>query len=92
MIAVGAIQALLDKGIRIPEQVKLTGYDDSMLAITYRPSISSIHQDTVSLARESVDLLLSRIEGEDSRILKNPVFLQPQASADMGKVDLTASL
>lgn len=44
--------------------MKLTGNDDTMLAITYRPSISSIHQDTVTLAHESVDMLLSRIEGE----------------------------
>ena len=35
-----------------------------------------------------------RIEGklDNSHIPKNPVFLQSQASADMGKVDLTASL
>ena len=73
VLAVGALQALLDKGIQVPQQVKLTGNDDTMLAITYRPSISSIHQDTVTLARESVDMLLNRIEGET--VVKNHIVV-----------------
>ena len=64
LLAVGSFLGLLEEGIRVPEQVKLTGYDASITASVYHPSLTSIHQDTVSMAKRSADLLLRQIDGE----------------------------
>lgn len=63
LLAVGAMIGLQEKNILVPEQVKITGYDDSLIAGLYRPSISSIRQSVPDMARQSVDLLLNKIGG-----------------------------
>ncbi|MBR2764744.1 MAG: LacI family DNA-binding transcriptional regulator [Blautia sp.] len=64
LLAVGAFLGLLEMGIRVPEMLKLTGYDDSPLANVYNPSITSIHQDAQAMARSAADMLLRMIDGE----------------------------
>lgn len=62
ILAVGAIIGIQERNLSVPEQVKVTGYDDSMIASLYNPSISSIHQSVLDMARKSVDFLLDMID------------------------------
>ena len=64
LLAVGSFLGLLEEGIQVPGKVKLTGYDDSITASVYHPSLTSIHQDTVSMAKQSAELFLRQIDGE----------------------------
>lgn len=65
ILAVGAILGLQERNLSVPEQVKVTGFDDSMMANLYHPSISSIHQSVFDMAQKSVELLLDMLdEGE----------------------------
>ena len=34
-----------DKGIKVPEQISITGYDDSVYASMVRPKLTTVHQD-----------------------------------------------
>lgn len=61
-IAVGAIIGLGEMNIKIPDQVRVTGYDDSTLAALYNPSLTSIHQPIQSMSQTAVNLLLNKIE------------------------------
>lgn len=63
ILAIGAIFGLGELGISVPEQIKVTGYDDSMLAALYNPAITSIHQSIIDMARKSVDILFDQING-----------------------------
>lgn len=57
--------ALLDAGIRVPEQVALVGTDDVMLCQMLRPRLTSVRmdsEDTGSVARGIVDALKERTE------------------------------
>ena len=60
-IAFGAIRALKDIGLRVPEEVSVIGFDGLTMAKYSVPRLSTIQQDTAMLAKKSVDDLLMRI-------------------------------
>jgi LacI family transcriptional regulator len=60
-IAIGAIRALKDIGLRVPEEVSVIGFDGLTMAKYSVPRLSTIQQDTAMLAKKSVDDLLMRI-------------------------------
>lgn len=64
ILAIGAIVGLEELGLSVPGQIKVTGYDDSMLASLYNPTITSIHQSLSDMAKKSVDMLLYMIDEE----------------------------
>ena len=59
--AVGAMQALLDAGLRVPDDVSVVGMGDVPLATAVRPPLTTVRIDLESLGREAVRLLLQTI-------------------------------
>jgi len=62
LMAVGAVTALTSAGRRIPDDVAVVGFDDSQLALTTEPNLSSVQQPIAEMGREIVRLLLEEIE------------------------------
>jgi LacI family transcriptional regulator len=60
-MAVGALTALADAGLRVPADIKVTGFDDIQLARHARPALTTIHQPMRQLGATAVELLLRRI-------------------------------
>ncbi len=60
-IAIGAIRAFSDLGLRVPEDISLVGFDGIAYAQYCVPRLATIRQDTEALARKSVEDLLMRI-------------------------------
>lgn len=60
-IALGAIRALCDMGLRVPQDISIIGFDGVPLAKYSVPRLSTIAQDIASLAAKGVDDLLMRI-------------------------------
>ncbi len=56
-MAIGAIRALQEGGLRVPEDIKVIGYDDSEFCKYSTPSLSSIHQPKEDLAFISCERL-----------------------------------
>lgn len=69
-IAIGAMEALLDAGIRIPEDVKLIGYDGVHLGKYLRVPLSTIEQPLYQIGFTGVGILLDRIQYPDMAIRK----------------------
>ena len=63
MLAFGAMQAIKEKGLRIPEDIGLVGYDDIPFCSLMDPALTTIRLKKQELGTESVKLLLSRING-----------------------------
>jgi len=64
LIAVGAMRALQEKNINIPEQVAIVGFDDIAMASFTFPPLTTVKQNTQLAGELLVDTLLLLIEGE----------------------------
>lgn len=62
-MAVGAMNSILDHGLRIPEDISIMGFDDSLIAQAVRPMLTSMHQPARELGRTSLEYLHNLIEG-----------------------------
>ncbi len=67
LIAIGAIRGLLRRGVNVPADCSVVGYDDIMLAQYSHPSLTTISQDMAKAGRLLVSRLLSSSDGKDSR-------------------------
>ena len=61
-VAMGVLRGLADVGVRVPEQVKVIGFDNVEESEFLIPSLSTIDPDHDMMARRAVDLLAGRIE------------------------------
>ncbi len=66
--AIGAIRALIDMGVRVPEDVSVMGFDGIALAKYYNPKLTTIQQQYSTLASRSVEILLNYIELNTSSV------------------------
>ena len=62
VIAIGAIRALRDSGLRVPEDVSVMGYDGLPLGDYLVPQLSTVNQSVEQMAQRSVEILLECIE------------------------------
>lgn len=63
MLALGAIMAVKDSGLRVPEDISVMGYDDVDLAKYITPALTTVRQDTAQLGSRAAEILLSSING-----------------------------
>lgn len=61
MMAIGALRALAEANLRVPEDISLVGFDDIELASYLTPPLTTIRQDKTALAEAALQLLLQRI-------------------------------
>jgi LacI family transcriptional regulator len=62
--AIGAIRALQEKGIRVPQDVSVLGFDDIPGAAFYSPSLTTVRQPLNRMGEVAAQTLLDRIEGK----------------------------
>ncbi len=81
LIAIGAMRAIHDHGLRVPEDVALAGFDDIATASFVNPPLTTVMQDTRQAGEMLVDSLLGLIRGEpvESEVL--PVKLMVRRSS-----------
>jgi LacI family transcriptional regulator len=74
--ALGAILALREHGLRVPEDVSVIGFDDTLNSAYFSPPLTTIKQDFALLGRLAVEHLLSFIEEPDIPVYQR--VIQPQ--------------
>jgi DNA-binding LacI/PurR family transcriptional regulator len=68
LMAAGALHALYTAGRRVPEDVAIVGFDDSIIALSTQPALSSVRQSMVRMGRELVNVLLEIVGAGDNVI------------------------
>lgn len=64
VLAVGAIRAVRDRGLRVPEDVSVMGFDGIELGNYLSPRLTTVRQARERIADRSLEILLSDIAGE----------------------------
>ena len=64
LMALGVIKSALEKGIRIPEELSVLGFDDIDMSNLCTPSLTTIHQPKYEIGIESMNMLLACMNGE----------------------------
>lgn len=66
VMAIGAIRALKDNGLKVPEDVSVFGFDGLVLGSFLVPKLSTVEQSVRKMAKRSVEILLDCIENKGS--------------------------
>ena len=64
VLAIGALRAFADAGLRVPEDVSLAGFDGQELAAYSVPRLTTIRQPMGDISKETMKLLFEIIDGE----------------------------
>ena len=64
VFAVGAMVACRKAGVRIPEQMSITGVDNTDLGATQTPGLTSVATPVTEIGRAAADQLIARLEGQ----------------------------
>lgn len=64
LLAIGAIDALLEQGLRVPEDVAVVGFDDIALAAIRQIRLTTVRQPREAIGEIALSTLLRRIEGD----------------------------
>jgi LacI family transcriptional regulator len=62
LMTIGILRAIAKRGLRVPDDIALAGFDDFEWADLFHPRLTVIAQPTSRLGRHAVELLLSRLE------------------------------
>ena len=79
--AISIMSALKERGIQVPAQVRVVGYDDIALAAHVHPPLSSVRQPTEQAGRALVELLFESIRGKSRRTVMLPAQLMVRESS-----------
>lgn len=79
--AIGAMHELHRRGLHVPDDVAIVGFDDLAAARLSEPPLTTIAQDPRQAGEALVDTLVARIEGRDSASVLLPVKLVVRASS-----------
>jgi DNA-binding LacI/PurR family transcriptional regulator len=75
-LALGAVRAVRRRGLNVPEDVSIVGYDDSSFMTCADPPMTTIRQPIEAMGRAAVDLLASEIAG--TRVAHDELLFEPE--------------
>jgi LacI family transcriptional regulator len=81
VMAIGAIRAIGDRGLRVPEDISVIGFDGIDIGNYMNPRLTTIRQHRERIAQNSIEILSKCIEGTGTAVhLVEPFYLVPGES------------
>lgn len=76
LIAIGALNDASAAGLRVGQDIAITGYDDMPMSQYLTPSLTTVRQPIATVGQQVVDLLLKQIKGQP--IVEKGILLEPE--------------
>ncbi|KAF0819599.1 Transcriptional regulator, LacI family [Bacillus sp. ZZV12-4809] len=95
LLAIGAIQAVKEQGMRVPEDISVVGFDNTLIATIVEPPLTTVAQPIQHMGREVLDLIISMIKGEKKekmRLTLLPSLVTRNSTAKNRNKDLKEKL
>jgi len=86
-MAIGALHALREKGLRVPQDMSVVGFDDSTYAAYTYPPLTTVRQDFAVMALLATEYLVALIEKPDTPIYQQvlmPELIVRQSTRQIG--------
>ncbi len=74
MMAMGALRAMDDNGIKVPEDISIVGMDNIDISSRLKPGLSSVSIAQSEIGRTAAELIFKRLNGEEKGISKKIIF------------------
>jgi hypothetical protein len=65
VLAIGAIQEAQSRGIRVPEELSIAGFDDMEIATVVSPALTTVRLPIAEIGIRAAGYLIARLRGED---------------------------
>lgn len=65
--AVGAIRAIKETGLRVPEDISVVGFDDIREAAYHLPSLTTVRQPLLKMGQVAAETLMAQLEGDQDQ-------------------------
>ncbi|HEY0188688.1 MAG TPA: LacI family DNA-binding transcriptional regulator [Cellulomonas sp.] len=79
-LALGLLRAFWERGVRVPQDVSVVGFDDEAGAAYFVPPLTTVRQDFPALGRSAIDALVRALAGQEVPRTLLPATLVPRAS------------
>lgn len=80
MIALGVLKGLIEGGVRVPQDVRLSGYDNTDISQMSNPSLTSIHIPMEEICACALNMLRALMEGREVAPVNFQTGLEIRAS------------
>lgn len=78
LMAIGVLRCARERGVQVPEELAVTGFDDTRDATLVYPSLTSVVVPSYDIGRRSVAILFERIDGVSR--LPEEIYIEPTLS------------
>ncbi|WP_126994169.1 LacI family DNA-binding transcriptional regulator [Thermosipho globiformans] len=76
LIAYGVIDAIEEKGYRVPDDVSVTGFDDILFSKHFKPPLTTVRQPKYRMGMKAAELIIKIIE--ENKSLNRGIILEPE--------------
>jgi len=82
LVAVGALQACAELGLRVPDNVAIVGFDDAPLAALVTPALTTLRIPKYEIGADAARMLFERIQGQrnQAEIVHKPELVIRQSA------------
>jgi LacI family transcriptional regulator len=77
-LAYGAIEALVENGLKVPQDVSVVGFDDQDTSAYYHPPLTTVRQPMRQIGEEAARLLFRCLKKSEHPLPRQTVLLEPQ--------------
>jgi LacI family transcriptional regulator len=81
LVALGAAQIFIKQGLRLPEELSLTGFGDHLAAEFFRVPLTTVRQPRAAIGLAAIDAMLRLLRGEKSESKRLPAEILLRSSS-----------